>query len=137
MKRQMDHFMADNQRAPAEQIENWRTAFLEAIDRVSSAFGDHAFHRWVPEKHTWRKQVLASLFDAQMNSPTGVGVSEILTDSSDPERRYLPGHPDADSEGYVAFPKINPAEDMVDLMGSARTYELTGFAPIPGVTKLK
>jgi flagellar basal-body rod protein FlgC len=35
----------------------------------------------------------------------------------------MPGHPDADQDGYVAFPHVNPAEDMVDLMGSARTYE--------------
>jgi flagellar basal-body rod protein FlgC len=35
----------------------------------------------------------------------------------------MPGHPDADKDGYVAFPKMNPAEDMVDLMGSARAYE--------------
>ena len=65
----------------------------------------------------------SSVLDAQLNSPTGVAVSDIITDSSDPERRYMPGHPDADPEGYVAFPKMNPAEDMVDLMGSARTYE--------------
>jgi flagellar basal-body rod protein FlgC len=65
----------------------------------------------------------SSAFSAQLDSPTGVAVSEIVTDTSEPERRYLPGHPDADPDGYVAFPKMNPAEDMVDLMDSARTYE--------------
>ena len=44
-------------------------------------------------------------------------------DQRDPERRYLPGHPDADEDGYVAFPRINPAEDMVDLMGASRGYQ--------------
>ena len=39
------------------------------------------------------------------------------------ERRYLPGHPDADKDGYVAFPNINPAEDMVDLMGASQNYQ--------------
>jgi flagellar basal-body rod protein FlgC len=47
----------------------------------------------------------------------------VVTDNSDPERRYQPGHPDADADGYVAFPRVNPAEDMVDLMGAARSYE--------------
>jgi flagellar basal-body rod protein FlgC len=65
----------------------------------------------------------SSIFDAQLDAHTGVAISDIVTDSSEPERRYLPGHPDADQDGYVAFPKINPAEDMVDLMGSARSYE--------------
>jgi flagellar basal-body rod protein FlgC len=65
----------------------------------------------------------SSVFDAQLHSIGGVAVADVITDTSDPERRYLPGHPDADKDGYVAFPHVNPAEDMVDLMGAARTYE--------------
>ncbi|HEU5021567.1 MAG TPA: flagellar basal body rod protein FlgC [Bryobacteraceae bacterium] len=53
----------------------------------------------------------------------GVRVASISVDGSDPERRYLPGHPDADKDGYVAFPKIHPPEEMVDLMGASRGYE--------------
>jgi flagellar basal-body rod protein FlgC len=64
----------------------------------------------------------ASVFGSELQS-TGVGVSEIVVDNGEPERRYMPGHPDADKDGYVAFPKINPAEDMVDLMGAARSFE--------------
>lgn len=64
----------------------------------------------------------ASVFDAAQG-PTGVAISSVITDSSAPEMRYLPGHPDANADGYVAFPHINPAEDMVDLMGAARGYE--------------
>jgi flagellar basal-body rod protein FlgC len=65
----------------------------------------------------------SSVFDAQLNTTGGVAVSDIVTDASDPEKRYMPGHPDADADGYVAFPHVNPAEDMVDLMGAARSYE--------------
>ena len=64
----------------------------------------------------------ASIFDSQIQG-TGVAVSAVVTDTSDPERRYMPGHPDADADGYVAFPHVNPAEDMVDLLGAARGYE--------------
>jgi flagellar basal-body rod protein FlgC len=69
----------------------------------------------------------ASVFEAQMSAtagagPEGVGVADIVVDNREPERRYLPGHPDADAQGYVAFPRVNPAEDMVDLMGSAQNY---------------
>jgi flagellar basal-body rod protein FlgC len=65
----------------------------------------------------------SSVLDSEIQGTEGVAVSQIVTDPRDPERRYLPGHPDADGDGYVAFPRINPAEDMVDLMGAARTYE--------------
>lgn len=58
----------------------------------------------------------SSVLDAVEQSATGVRVSAVVTDTSDPELRYMPGHPDADQNGYVAFPHINPAEDMVDLM---------------------
>ena len=54
---------------------------------------------------------------------SGVTVSETTIDDSAPELRYQPGHPDANKDGYVAYPKINPAEDMVDLMGASRGYE--------------
>ena len=63
----------------------------------------------------------ASVF-SQVSGALGVGVAEIVEDTRDPERRYLPGHPDADADGYVGFPRVSPAEDMVDLMGASRSY---------------
>jgi len=65
----------------------------------------------------------SSIFESQLGRPEGVAVSEVVVDDRAPERRYLPGHPDADKDGYVAFPRINPAEDMVDLMGATRGYQ--------------
>jgi len=35
----------------------------------------------------------------------------------------MPGHPDADADGYVAYPRMNPAEDMVDLLSASRSYQ--------------
>ena len=54
---------------------------------------------------------------------TGVSIADITTDDRPPEMRYMPGHPDANSDGYVAFPKMNPAEDMVDLLNTTRSYQ--------------
>jgi flagellar basal-body rod protein FlgC len=66
----------------------------------------------------------SSEFSSAMGSGvSGVSVSDTIIDDRDPERRYMPGHPDADKDGYVAFPRINPAEDMVDLLGASRSYE--------------
>ena len=63
------------------------------------------------------------MFQGEAGMLTGVGVAEVVTDTRDPERRYMPGHPDADKDGYVAMPRVNPAEDMVDLMGTSRSYQ--------------
>jgi flagellar basal-body rod protein FlgC len=70
-------------------------------------------------------EIQASPFSAvfQNELGTGVAVSDIVTDTREPERRYMPGHPDADATGYVAFPRMNPAEDMVDLLNTTRSYQ--------------
>jgi flagellar basal-body rod protein FlgC len=53
----------------------------------------------------------------------GVTVAGVSVDTREPDRRYMPGHPDADKDGYVAMPRMNPAEDMVDLMSATRGYQ--------------
>jgi len=53
----------------------------------------------------------------------GVRVAQVVQDNREPELRYLPGHPDADAQGYVGFPRMNPAEEMVDLLGASRSYQ--------------
>lgn len=66
----------------------------------------------------------ASIFRERLDTPAeGVRVAEVVVDDRPPDRRYMPGHPDADAGGYVAFPRINPAEDMVDLLGASRGYQ--------------
>jgi flagellar basal-body rod protein FlgC len=70
-------------------------------------------------------KVQASPFSAafQNELTTGVGVADVVTDDRAPELRYMPGHPDADANGYVAFPNLNPAEEMVNLMNAQRSYD--------------
>lgn len=58
----------------------------------------------------------------------GVRVAAVVTDPSSPLRRYDPGSPDADKDGYVAYPDINPLTEMVDLMGATRAYGLNSSA---------
>lgn len=66
--------------------------------------------------------VLAASGGAGTGAALGVTVSQVTIDDRDPERRYLPGHPDADAAGYVAFPRIDPASEMVDLLGASRGF---------------
>jgi flagellar basal-body rod protein FlgC len=63
----------------------------------------------------------SAIFQSELSE--GVRVSDVLIDSRAPEMRYQPGHPDADANGYVAFPNMNPVEEMVDLMSATRSYE--------------
>ena len=60
--------------------------------------------------------------------PGTVRLSEVVEDPTPPVRRYEPGNPDADTDGYVSYPAINPVTEMVDLMGAARAYQLNASA---------
>ena len=53
----------------------------------------------------------------------GVRVADVAQDDQPPDMRYLPGHPDANADGYVAFPRMNPTEEMVNLMSASRSYQ--------------
>jgi flagellar basal-body rod protein FlgC len=55
--------------------------------------------------------------------PVGVRVIGITKDPSPPRMVYDPGHPDANSEGYVAYPNVNAVNEMVDLISASRAYE--------------
>jgi flagellar basal-body rod protein FlgC len=73
----------------------------------------------------FESQIQASPFSAAFQSELGAGVdvADVITDDRAPELRYMPGHPDADANGYVAFPNLNPAEEMVNLLNTQRSYE--------------
>lgn len=76
-----------------------------------------------------RDVVLASRpvesFDAALGhaGAVGVEVAAVVQDETAPRRRYEPGHPDADAEGFVAMPNVDPAEEMVDMLSAARAYQ--------------
>nr|HEX4316665.1 flagellar basal body rod protein FlgC [Kofleriaceae bacterium] len=57
------------------------------------------------------------------NAVKGVAVSQIASDTSAPRMEYDPGHPQANAQGYVAYPNVNPVEEMVDMITASRAYE--------------
>ncbi len=73
------------------------------------------------------RMVLASSLGAAQPQG-GVRVGGVVEDSTAPLRRYEPGHPDADGQGYVSYPNISPVQETVDLMGAERAYELNASA---------
>jgi flagellar basal-body rod protein FlgC len=54
---------------------------------------------------------------------SGVTVSQIVNDNSPPRLVYDPSSPDANAQGYVAMPNVNPVTEMTDLISESRTYE--------------
>lgn len=53
----------------------------------------------------------------------GVRVTEVTESTAAPLKRYEPGHPLADPQGYVYAPDIDPVAQMVDLISASRSYQ--------------
>lgn len=52
-----------------------------------------------------------------------VEVDKVVRDDSDFKLKYDPSHPDANEQGYVAYPNINPVIEMADLIEATRAYQ--------------
>ncbi len=78
----------------------------------------------------YRRRVVAmgekpAAFSDALKSATGGGVmvTGIVEDSSDFEYEYDPTHPDANADGYVAYPNVDETEEIIDMMAATRSYE--------------
>jgi flagellar basal-body rod protein FlgC len=78
------------------------------------------YQRKLPVFETRQVNPFGDLLEQAMSEPV---VTEIIEDDSQPVLVFDPSHPDADADGYVAYPDINLMEEMVDLMGTSRSFE--------------
>ena len=68
-------------------------------------------------------------FNTTLNSALGsageasVEVTGIYEDETPPIKKYDPSHPDADSEGFVLMPNVNPIEEMINMISATRSFE--------------
>lgn len=72
------------------------------------------------EGGTFRKM----LNDKMGNEKGGVKVTGIVEDQSEFTPVYNPEHPDANVQGYVMMPNVNPMQEMLDMMAATRAYDL-------------
>jgi len=74
-------------------------------------------------------RLLLAGYNRLAGRPAGaVRLVQVADDPAPPVVRYEPGHPDADASGFVAYPNINPIQEMADLMGAVRAYQLNASA---------
>jgi flagellar basal-body rod protein FlgC len=71
-------------------------------------------------------------FDSVMysarNSAQGVEVSTQLAPADQVIKRFDPNHPDADANGYITLPDVDPLEETVNMMSAARSFEANATA---------
>jgi flagellar basal-body rod protein FlgC len=115
-ERQRSEIIATNM-ANAETTHTEGGGPFKRKEVVFAASSNAAFHL-----------AFASTNHASAKTAGTVRVSQVIDDQSPAVMRYEPGHPDADKDGFVAYPAINPVQEMVDLMGSTRAYQLNASA---------
>jgi len=70
------------------------------------------------------KNSFSSILDKKSQpDANGVEVMEIMEDHNPPRLQYDPSHPDANQQGYVAYPNVNVIEEMTDMISATRSYE--------------
>lgn len=62
------------------------------------------------------------VFEAKIDGQ-GVNVREVVESADQPLKRYQPGHPLADEQGYVYAPNVSVVEEMANMISAARSYQ--------------
>ena len=111
--------------ASASALAAERTRIEVAVSNMANAESTRG-----PDGQPYRRRdvVLApdrNSFDHALGSAGAVGVSvaAVVEDRAPFRRRYEPSHPDADAEGFVTLPNVEPQNEMVDLIGASRAYQ--------------
>jgi flagellar basal-body rod protein FlgC len=85
------------------------------------------FQSAAPDEGTFANHLLAE-GSGDNGDIGGVQIAAVVSDNTPGLRRYDPQHPDADKDGYVTYPDINPLTEMVDMMSATRAYDLNSSA---------
>ena len=93
-----------------------RTAAGGAYQRQDVVFTPQTANQFVPA-------FIAKQTGTQQEVNGGVRVAEIVTDKTPGQQVYDPTHPDADAQGYVTYPNVNPVVEMTNMLSATRSYE--------------
>lgn len=88
----------------------YKRKMLEMAPRSSSSFDNML------------QMAVGNVFNSN-SGELGVRVTGIREDNTPFKRMYDPSHPDADAEGYVLMPNVDPMKEFVDLIAASRAYE--------------
>lgn len=101
------------------------------LANVNSSNGENGepYRRKVPVFEAVLDSESSSLSDEKHLPLTKVRVKDIAEDPTPFKLKYEPSHPDADENGYINLPNIDPMKEMVDMISAMRSYEanLTAF----------
>lgn len=113
------------------------SAERERVDLATSNLANADSTRG-PDGQPYKRQdpiLRATPFESAMSKegmggpqPMGVSVEGIAVDQTPGRRVYSPGHPDADEQGFVTLPNVNPVHEVVNLVSASKAYDANATA---------
>ncbi|MTH52738.1 flagellar basal body rod protein FlgC [Bacillus mangrovi] len=126
----MSIFSGLNTSASALTAQRLRMDVISSnIANAESTRGQLVDGEWQPYKRKMVEIGESSSFSSHLShaagakAGSGVRVTKISEDQTPFKLIYDPSHPDADDQGYVKMPNVDPLKEMTDLMSSTRSYE--------------
>ncbi|GEO80298.1 flagellar basal body rod protein FlgC [Pararhodospirillum oryzae] len=115
----MDEFKQTSQIATSglkAQAERLRTIAqnLANADSIAEHKGEDPYRR--------RVVTFRNVMDRELGADV-VKTGRVREDMSAFNRKYIPGHPAADDQGYVLTPNVNPLVEMMDMREAQRSYD--------------
>jgi len=107
----------------------------ERVDLATSNLANAETTRG-PDGQPYRRMdpvLQATPFESALDSggaaqPMGVKVVGVALDQTEGRKVYSPGHPDADANGFVTLPNVNPVNEVVNLISAQNAYEANAAA---------
>lgn len=98
--------------------QNVTASNLANADSVSSSVD-----RTYRARHPVFTTVLLDARAAKLGPSAGVKVDGIVESRAPLQKEYHPEHPQADAEGYIYLPNVNPVEEMANMISASRSYQ--------------
>jgi flagellar basal-body rod protein FlgC len=114
--------------ASATALNAERTRIEVAVSNMANAESTRS-----AEGGPYRRRDVMLTSDPGQDFDAALGHAGVVEDQTPFRRRYEPSHPDADADGFVSLPNVDPSQEMVDMVGAARAYQ----ANIAAITMIR
>ena len=76
-----------------------------------------------PDGKTYRAKQVVFKAKPMNEQAVGVSVAQVVESNTPLKMVYNPQHPNANEQGYVALPNVNPIEEMVNMISASQSYQ--------------
>ncbi|GAB1258133.1 flagellar basal body rod protein FlgC [Aurantivibrio plasticivorans] len=108
----------------AQSLRLNTTASNMANAQSAASSVDEVYRARHPVFAAVQQQAMENALGSETSESAGVSVLGIVESDAPLEKRFEPGHPMADDEGYVLYPNVNVVEEMTNMISASRGFQM-------------